>query len=109
MAGALDTATERESQTILREISADRTTLIIAHRISCVMDADEIPVLEKGPGVERGSHANLLRPAVTTPQCGHRSTETARVIKSRKNSRLAQPPQLLLAVTFSLRCGRWMH
>ena len=57
---ALDTRTEREIQVALREISRDRTTLVIAHRLSTVVDADEILVLEQGRIVERGTHATLL-------------------------------------------------
>ncbi|WP_425405570.1 ABCB family ABC transporter ATP-binding protein/permease [Hwanghaeella sp.] len=57
---ALDTATERDIQTSLREVSKGRTTLIIAHRLSTVVDADEIIVLRAGEIVERGRHADLL-------------------------------------------------
>lgn len=57
---ALDTATEREIQKSLKEVSQGRTTLVIAHRLSTVVDADEIVVLEKGRVAERGRHADLL-------------------------------------------------
>jgi len=57
---ALDSKTEKEIQANLREISTDRTTLIIAHRLSTVVHADEILVLEQGQIVERGTHAALL-------------------------------------------------
>ena len=57
---ALDTHTEKEIQDSLREVSKDRTTLIVAHRLSTVVDADEILVLEHGRIVERGRHAGLL-------------------------------------------------
>ena len=57
---ALDTHTEKEIQKSLREVSADRTTLIIAHRLSTVIHADEIIVLEDGRIVERGRHGELL-------------------------------------------------
>jgi len=57
---ALDTATEREIQANLREISRHHTTMIIAHRLSTVVEADEIIVLGGGRIVERGSHAELL-------------------------------------------------
>jgi ABC-type transport system involved in Fe-S cluster assembly fused permease/ATPase subunit len=57
---ALDTFTEREIQDALEEISVGRTTLVIAHRLSTVVHADEILVLDKGRIVERGSHAALL-------------------------------------------------
>lgn len=57
---ALDTGTEKEIQASLREVSQDRTTLIIAHRLSTVVDCDEIIVLEQGRIAERGRHADLL-------------------------------------------------
>jgi ABC-type transport system involved in Fe-S cluster assembly fused permease/ATPase subunit len=60
---ALDTHTEREIQESLREVSQDRTTLIIAHRLSTVVHADEVIVLEKGKIVERGTHVALLAAA----------------------------------------------
>jgi len=57
---ALDTQTEREIQNSLKEVSRSRTTLVIAHRLSTVVDAEEIIVLEAGRIVERGSHHELL-------------------------------------------------
>jgi ATP-binding cassette subfamily B protein len=57
---ALDSRTEREIQTNLMEISRRRTTLIIAHRLSTVIHADEIIVLEEGRIAERGRHDALL-------------------------------------------------
>ncbi len=58
---ALDSATEIEIVRNLREISQSITTLVISHRLSTVMHADEIIVLEAGAVVERGTHASLLR------------------------------------------------
>jgi ATP-binding cassette subfamily B protein len=57
---ALDTRTEQEIQSALRAVAARRTTLVIAHRLSTVVDADEILVLAEGRVVERGTHAALL-------------------------------------------------
>jgi ABC-type transport system involved in Fe-S cluster assembly fused permease/ATPase subunit len=57
---ALDTYTEQEIQTALAGVSQDRTTVVIAHRLSTVVDADEIIVLDGGKIVERGSHGDLL-------------------------------------------------
>ena len=57
---ALDTRTEQDIQAALRDLSADRTTLTIAHRLSTVVDADEIIVLDDGAVAERGTHAGLL-------------------------------------------------
>ncbi len=57
---ALDSHTEREIQAALDRVSADRTTLVIAHRLSTVIHAEEIIVLDAGVIVERGTHAELL-------------------------------------------------
>jgi ATP-binding cassette subfamily B protein len=57
---ALDTHTEREIQSALAAVSRNRTTLVIAHRLSTVVDADEIIVLDHGQIVERGRHAELV-------------------------------------------------
>ncbi len=57
---ALDSRTEREIETALRTVSANRTTLVIAHRLSTVVDADEILVLADGRVAERGTHQALL-------------------------------------------------
>ncbi|MFQ5936749.1 MAG: ABCB family ABC transporter ATP-binding protein/permease, partial [Acidiferrobacterales bacterium] len=57
---ALDSQTEKAIQAQLREVAADHTTLVIAHRLSTVMDADQILVLEHGHIVERGTHDELL-------------------------------------------------
>jgi len=58
---ALDTGTEQAIQKTLKEISSQTTTLIIAHRLSTVVDADMIIVMEAGCIVERGSHQVLLK------------------------------------------------
>jgi ATP-binding cassette subfamily B protein len=57
---SLDTHTEKEIQKNLEEISSETTTLIIAHRLSTVVKADEILVLNEGIIVERGKHEQLL-------------------------------------------------
>ncbi|HEX8046341.1 ABC transporter ATP-binding protein/permease [Rhizobium sp.] len=57
---ALDTTTEQEIQTALDVVSKNRTTLVIAHRLSTVIGADEIIVLKSGEIAERGTHAGLL-------------------------------------------------
>jgi ATP-binding cassette subfamily B protein len=57
---ALDSRTEQAIQRELNAIAQGRTTLVIAHRLSTVMDADEILVLEQGRIIERGRHAELL-------------------------------------------------
>jgi len=57
---ALDSANERAIQSELKSAAQDKTTLVIAHRLSTVVDAHEILVLESGVVVERGTHAELL-------------------------------------------------
>ncbi len=57
---SVDNETEAAIQRSLLRITADRTTIVIAHRLSTVRNADEILVLEKGVIVERGSHESLL-------------------------------------------------
>jgi ATP-binding cassette, subfamily B, heavy metal transporter len=57
---ALDSANERAIQAELQSVSSGKTTLVIAHRLSTVVDAHEILVLDAGRILERGSHAQLL-------------------------------------------------
>jgi ATP-binding cassette subfamily B protein len=57
---ALDSSNERAIQAELREAAFNKTTLVIAHRLSTVVDAHEIVVLEFGHIIERGTHAQLL-------------------------------------------------
>jgi ATP-binding cassette, subfamily B, heavy metal transporter len=57
---ALDTHTEREIQASLDDVSRNRTTLVIAHRLSTVVGADEIIVLKDGVVAERGKHHELM-------------------------------------------------
>ncbi|RVU47289.1 ABCB family ABC transporter ATP-binding protein/permease [Rubrivivax rivuli] len=57
---ALDSANERAIQAELRAVSQGKTALVIAHRLSTVVDAHEIVVMEAGRVVERGPHAELL-------------------------------------------------
>jgi ATP-binding cassette, subfamily B, heavy metal transporter len=58
---ALDSLTEQDIQEALRGVSRNRTTVVIAHRLSTVIEADEIIVLEEGEIAERGTHKVLLR------------------------------------------------
>ena len=57
---ALDSANERAIQGELKTAAQNKTTLVIAHRLSTVVDAHEILVLEAGRIIERGNHAALL-------------------------------------------------
>ena len=58
---ALDTHTERDVYEALKELSSKRTTLVIAHRLSTVENADQVIVMEKGRIVEQGTHAELIK------------------------------------------------
>jgi ABC-type multidrug transport system fused ATPase/permease subunit len=58
---ALDARTEHEVQAALDELARNRTTLVVAHRLSTVLEADRILVVEHGRLVEQGTHAELLR------------------------------------------------
>jgi subfamily B ATP-binding cassette protein MsbA len=58
---SLDTASERAVQNALAELMQNRTTLVIAHRLSTVRHADEILVLKEGIIVERGRHDDLVK------------------------------------------------
>ncbi len=57
---ALDGPTEAAIQATLRKVRAGRTTLVVAHRLSTIVDADQILVVRRGRIVERGTHAELL-------------------------------------------------
>jgi ATP-binding cassette, subfamily B, heavy metal transporter len=57
---ALDSANERAIQAELKGVARNKTTLVIAHRLSTVVDAHEILVLEAGRIIERGTHNELL-------------------------------------------------
>jgi len=58
---ALDSATERDIQAALDRIASDRTTLVIAHRLTTIIGADQIFVMDAGQIVERGTHEALLQ------------------------------------------------
>ncbi len=81
---ALDTQTEREIQESLRIVSENRTTLVIAHRLSTVVDADEIIVLDKGRVAERGRHSKLLEQKGLYADMWARQQETAAVAERLK-------------------------
>lgn len=57
---AMDTETEKKIQNALAELTRDKTTIMIAHRLSTLRDADELIVIEEGKVAERGTHKELL-------------------------------------------------
>ncbi|MEO5372828.1 MAG: ABC transporter ATP-binding protein/permease [Alphaproteobacteria bacterium] len=77
---ALDSQTEQEIQASLRRVSANLTTLVIAHRLSTVVDADEILVVEDGTVVERGRHEALLAADGRYAAMWRRQQEAARLV-----------------------------
>ena len=80
---ALDSHTEQEIQDALERVSHNRTTLVIAHRLSTVVDADEIIVLDDGVIVERGTHHRAAAPrAASMPACGTASARPRRRARS---------------------------
>jgi len=74
---SLDTRTEKEIQASLDEVARGRTTLVIAHRLSTVVDADEIVVLDGGRVVERGRHDELLARGGVYAEMWRRQQEAA--------------------------------
>jgi len=72
---ALDSRTEQDIQTALDRVSENRTTLVIAHRLSTVVRADEILVLDQGRIVERGTHTDLIERGGIYAQMWNRQRE----------------------------------
>ncbi|MEH6632549.1 MAG: ABC transporter ATP-binding protein/permease [Halopseudomonas aestusnigri] len=77
---ALDSKTEQDIQASLNDVSKDRTTLVIAHRLSTVVDADEIIVLEQGQIAERGTHSALLKKNCHYAEMWRRQLEVAQKV-----------------------------
>jgi len=100
---ALDTRSERAIQRELDRLSAHRTTLVIAHRLSTVVDAHEIVVLEKGRIVERGRHTDLLATNGVYAQLWTLQRQQSDLEQAQH--RLAQQPINLVALVVSVLDG----
>jgi ATP-binding cassette, subfamily B, heavy metal transporter len=87
---ALDSHTEREIQDALDGVSRNRTTIVIAHRLSTVVNADEIIVLEKGVIAERGTHAALLKKKGIYASMWNRQRETDAALETLKRNAEAE-------------------
>jgi len=76
---ALDTKTEKDILKKLNEIAAHHTALVVAHRLSTVVDADHIIVIDKGQICEQGTHEILLAQKGTYAQLWHRQMDKGRI------------------------------
>ncbi len=84
---ALDTTTEQEIQSALDLVSKNRTTLVIAHRLSTVINADEIIVLKDGQIAERGTHEALLQAGGLYASMWNRQREATQAEEQLKRAR----------------------
>jgi ATP-binding cassette subfamily B protein len=96
---ALDSFTEREIQDALDKVSVGRTTLVIAHRLSTVVNADEIIVLDKGVIAERGSHDMLLLQNGIYAALWNRQREVAVAEETLKRAAAAEEPSVRITLT----------
>ena len=95
---ALDSFTEKEIQNALDRVSRGRTTLVIAHRLSTVIGADEIIVLDHGVIVERGSHAELLARGGVYRALWNRQREAEEAREALKRAEEAEEPSHRISV-----------
>ncbi len=100
---ALDSHTEQDIQSALRKVARNRTTLVIAHRLSTVVDADEIIVLEAGRIAERGTHDKLLKKKGVYAGMWNRQRE---VDEARSLLQRAEPDELIEAEDFEAWSAR---
>ena len=105
---ALDSFTEKEIQEALDRIAKNRTTLVIAHRLSTVIHADTILVMDKGQIVERGTHLSLLAAEGLYAAFGSGSGRLRRHAgSSRRSSRKASSPRKTPSSIPSLCRNSW--
>ncbi len=95
---ALDTFTERDIQDALDRVSKGRTTLVIAHRLSTVVNADEIIVLDQGVIAERGTHLALIERGGIYAALWNRQREVDEAQEALRRAAAAEPPSVRLNV-----------
>jgi ABC-type transport system involved in Fe-S cluster assembly fused permease/ATPase subunit len=95
---ALDSFTESEIQDALDQVAQGRTTLVIAHRLSTVVHADEIIVLDKGVIVERGPHAALLEQGGVYAAMWRRQYEIRRAEETLERAALEEGARIRIRV-----------
>jgi ABC-type transport system involved in Fe-S cluster assembly fused permease/ATPase subunit len=95
---ALDTFTEQEIQAALDRISKGRTTIVIAHRLSTVVDADEILVLDKGIIVERGTHQSLIEASGVYAAMWNRQREVDEAQEKLRRAAEEEPPPVKVGI-----------
>ncbi len=100
---ALDSFTEREIQDALDRVARGRTTLVIAHRLATVVNADEIIVLDKGAIIERGSHDELLAQGGTYAAMWSRQYEIRKAEEVLRRAALADGERVSIGVAPSCR------
>jgi ATP-binding cassette, subfamily B, heavy metal transporter len=96
---ALDSFTEKEIQDALDRISRGRTTLVIAHRLSTVVNADEIIVLDRGVIVERGTHQSLLEAGGVYAALWNRQREAEKARETLKRAEEEEGERLRVSLT----------
>jgi ABC-type transport system involved in Fe-S cluster assembly fused permease/ATPase subunit len=96
---ALDSFTEQEIQTALDRVAQGRTTIVIAHRLSTVVKADEIIVLDKGVVAERGTHAELLARGGLYDALWNRQREIDAALETLKRAEVEEGPSLRQSLT----------
>ena len=96
---ALDSFTEKEIQDALDRVAQGRTTIVIAHRLSTVIGADEIIVLDAGEIVERGSHADLLARDGVYAAMWDRQRKADAAREALKQTEAAEAPSLRVSVS----------
>jgi ATP-binding cassette subfamily B protein len=102
---ALDTHTEREIQAALKRVSANRTTLVIAHRLSTVIDANRILVLDAGRIVEEGTHDALLAEGGLYAGMWNRQREAEEARERLKRTVEAEPKGFLTPAEVAFEAG----